>query len=57
MTREGNEEGRKNIIRRLYDIVNVFQCVGLIKKVRRNGMKMGYQWLGYENMSKMCGKK
>jgi hypothetical protein len=37
---------KKTKIRRLYDIVNVFKCIGLVDKVKISGCKPAYAWLG-----------
>lgn len=37
---------RKTKIRRLYDIVNVFKCLGLVKKVHIETGKNGFEWQG-----------
>jgi len=36
----------KTKIRRLYDIINVFRSLGLVKKTALGVKKPGYEWVG-----------
>lgn len=47
---ESNDETKKTKVRRLYDIVNVFKCLGLVRKVKTSGAKPAYEWLGCEEL-------
>lgn len=54
------EQGGKTKVRRLYDIVNVFKCLGFIKKVKacKNlGGKPVYQWQGCERLEEVIREK
>lgn len=47
---------KKTKIRRLYDIVNVFKCLGLVEKVKlskEGGGKPIYTWLGHQQLIKI----
>jgi transcription factor E2F7/8 len=48
MMKELNEASIRTKIRRLYDIINVFRSVGLVKKASLPSKKSGYQWAGTE---------
>jgi transcription factor E2F7/8 len=41
-----SEEGIKAKIRRLYDIINVFKSLKLVKKTSLPNKKPGFSWLG-----------
>lgn len=41
-----DEEFLKKKIRRLYDIVNVFKSLGLVRKISLGTKKPGFRWLG-----------
>ena len=47
----GLGEEDKNIVRRLYDIVNVFKAMGLIRKEQLNHNKEDFYWKGAEGMA------
>lgn len=40
------KDSKKTKVRRLYDIVNVFKCMGLVRKIKVEGCKPGYEWMG-----------
>ena len=41
-----DEEFLKTKIRRLYDIVNVFKSLNLVRKISLGTKKPGFKWLG-----------
>ena len=41
-----DEKKRKTMIRRLYDITNVFKAVGLVKKNAGEEKNISIEWLG-----------
>ena len=43
---DADEDILKTKIRRLYDIVNVFKSLGLVKKISLGTKKPGFKWLG-----------
>ena len=47
---EANEQLLRTKIRRLYDIINVFKSLGLVKKTTLPSKKPGFKWLGTENL-------
>lgn len=54
---DADEKIRKTKIRRLYDIVNVFKCLGLVKKVHVETGKNGFQWLGVEKLKELVEER
>lgn len=40
----------------MYDIVNVFRCLGLIEKVKLEGVKPGYRWIGCQGLLGVIGR-
>ena len=40
----------KTKIRRLYDIVNVYKSIGLVRKISLTGKKSGFQWMGTDQL-------
>ena len=40
----------KTKIRRLYDIANVFKSIGIIRKIKLNNNKPGYEWVGISGL-------
>ena len=47
----------KTKVRRLYDIVNVFKSLRLVKKITLNTKKPGFKWLGVENLKEFIKEK
>jgi transcription factor E2F7/8 len=46
MMKEMDEASVRTKIRRLYDIINVFRSLGLVKKTSLPSKKPGYEWAG-----------
>jgi transcription factor E2F7/8 len=44
--KEMDDASVKTKIRRLYDIINVFRSLGLVRKASLPSKKPGYEWAG-----------
>ena len=47
---DADEKMKKTKIRRLYDIVNVFKCLGLVNKIHIDTGKSGFEWAGIDRL-------
>lgn len=45
-----DESQIKTKIRRLYDIINVFRSLGLVRRASLPSKKPGYEWAGTKNL-------
>ena len=52
-----DEASVKTKIRRLYDIINVFRSLGLVKKISLASKKPGYEWAGTEYLQHLIVRK
>lgn len=52
-----DEASVKTKIRRLYDIINVFRSLGLVKKTSLGSKKPGYEWAGTEYLQHLIVRK
>ena len=50
--KQSGQEFLRSKIRRLYDIVNVFKSLHLVKKIILPNKKTGFKWLGVEKLKK-----
>lgn len=57
MMKEMDEAAIKTKIRRLYDIINVFRSLGLVRKASLPSKRPGYEWAGTEYLEHLIIKK
>lgn len=57
MMKEMDDASVKTKIRRLYDIINVFRSLGLVRKTSLPSKKPGYEWAGTQYLQHIIIKK
>ena len=55
--KDTDKDVQRTKVRRLYDIVNVFKSLRLVKKITLSKKKPGFKWLGVENLIKFIEEK
>ena len=55
--KETDESVIKTKIRRLYDIINVFRSLGLVRRATLASKKPGYEWAGTDFLECLILKK